>query len=51
MERVTSELGVKYIRNGSLVVGFDDEDKKTLTALYERGVKACPNPGERTEKT
>lgn len=39
MERVTSELGVKYIRNGSLVVGFDDEDKKTLAALYERGVK------------
>lgn len=37
MERVTSELGVKYRRNGSLVVGFSDEDRHTLIGLMERG--------------
>lgn len=39
MEAVTKELGVKYKKNGSLVVGFNDEDKKTLEELYERGNK------------
>ena len=39
METVTGELGVKYKRNGSLVVGFNDEDKATLYALKERGEK------------
>ena len=39
MEKVASELGVKYKKNGSLVVGFDDEDKKTLEELLERGNK------------
>ncbi|MDO5477858.1 MAG: NAD(P)/FAD-dependent oxidoreductase [Clostridia bacterium] len=39
MEKVASELGVKYIRNGSLVLAFDDEDMKTVEELYERGVK------------
>lgn len=39
MERVCSELGVKYRRNGSLVVGFNDEDAKTLHSLIKRGVK------------
>ena len=33
MEDVARELGVKYKRNGSLVVGFNDEDKKTLEGL------------------
>ncbi len=37
MEKVCSELGVKYKKNGSLVVGFDEEDKKTLSALLHRG--------------
>lgn len=37
MERVTRELGVKYKRNGSLVVGFSDEDRATLAGLLERG--------------
>lgn len=37
MAGVADELGVKYKRNGSLVVGFDDEDKKTLISLVERG--------------
>lgn len=39
MPQVTSELGVKYINNGSLVIGFNEEDEKTIKELYERGVK------------
>ena len=39
MEQVCAELGVKYVRNGSLVLGYGDEDKATLEELYERGVK------------
>ena len=39
MEQVAKELGVKYKRNGSLVVGFNDEDKKKIEELYERGIK------------
>ena len=39
MAEVCRELGVKYKRNGSLVVGFGEEDEKTLTELYERGVQ------------
>ena len=39
MESVCSELGVKYKRNGSLVVGFNDEDAATLHSLIERGHK------------
>lgn len=37
MERVCADLGVKYKNNGSLVVGFNDEDEKTLIDLCERG--------------
>ena len=37
MEQVAKELGVSYKRNGSLVVGFNDEDRKTLEALLDRG--------------
>lgn len=40
MERTASELGVKYRRNGSLVIGFTEEDKKTIQKLYEQG---CEN--------
>jgi len=39
MPKVTKELGVKYKNNGSIVVGFNDEDLETLKGLYERGVK------------
>ena len=39
MERTAKELGVKYKRNGSLVVGFNEEDEATLKDLYERGVE------------
>ena len=37
MEKVATELGVKYKRNGSLVIGFNDEDKKMLYELLHRG--------------
>ena len=39
MQKICSELGVKYINNGSLVVGFDETDKKTLENLLERGIQ------------
>ena len=37
MEKVTKELGVKYQKNGSLVIGFTEEDRETIQELYERG--------------
>lgn len=37
MENVCRELGVKYKNNGSLVIGFNDEDVKTLEDLLKRG--------------
>ena len=39
MEKVCSELGVKYQKNGSLVIGFNDEDRANVEALVERGIK------------
>ena len=39
MEQVAGELGVRYRRNGSLVVGFNSEDKETLLRLKARGEK------------
>lgn len=39
MEQVASELGVKYKRNGALVVGFGDEDRAHLNELFKRGIK------------
>ncbi len=39
MEQVARELGVKYKNNGSLVIGFNDEDRKTLEDLLARGNK------------
>ena len=38
MAQVCEELGVKYKNNGSLVIGFNDEDRKTVEGLYNRGV-------------
>lgn len=38
MEQVANELGVKYKRNGSLVVAFENE-RADVEAIYERGVK------------
>ena len=37
MPKVAKDLGVKYINNGSLVVGFNEEDEKTLKDLLARG--------------
>ena len=39
MEKTAAELGVKYRKNGSLVIGFNDEDKIKIKELYDRGVK------------
>ncbi len=39
MEEVCRELGVKYQNNGSLVIGFDDDDRSTLESLYKRGIE------------
>ena len=39
MEGVTSELGVKYENNGSLVIGFNDDDRAVLQELLVRGNK------------
>ena len=39
MEKVCSQLGVKYQKNGSLVIGFNDEDRVNVEALVERGIK------------
>ena len=37
MEEVCRELDVKYRNNGTLVVGFDDDDMIMLKELLERG--------------
>ena len=37
MEKVTKELGVKYVNNGSLVVAFSDDEMETLELLKRRG--------------
>lgn len=36
MEEVCKELHVPFIKNGSLTIGFNDEDKKTLLNLIQR---------------
>lgn len=37
MENVAKELGVKYRKNGSMVLAFDEEELETLKLLLERG--------------
>jgi len=39
MESVCKALGVKYKRNGSLVIGFDEEDRSSIEKLLEKGKK------------
>ncbi len=39
MKQVTDELGVKYKNNGSLVIGFNDEDRSVIEQLFKRGVQ------------
>jgi len=34
-----AELGVPYSRCGAYVIGFDDEDRKTLQNLLDRGIR------------
>ena len=36
MEGICKELGVKYKRNGSLVIGFDEEDRRGIDKLMEK---------------
>ena len=38
MESFCADLGVKFRRNGSLVVAFTGEEKQTLLELYNRGL-------------
>ncbi len=38
MQTVAGELGVPYRRNGSLVIGFGEEDECVIRALYARGI-------------
>ncbi len=37
MKNLCQDLGVKYRQNGSLVVGFDEDDRKMIDSLLERG--------------
>ena len=39
MEDICKTLGVKFKRNGSLVIGFDEEDRKGIEILLEKGRK------------
>ena len=39
MEQVARELGVPYRNNGSMVIGFGEEDRKGIEKLYARGLK------------
>lgn len=39
IEELCHDLDVLYRKTGSLVIGFDEEDEKTLAELYERGKK------------
>lgn len=39
MEELSRELDFEFVRNGSLVLCFREEDRPKLEALYERGVK------------
>ena len=38
MPDIAKELGVKYINNGAMVIGFSEEDKEKIQELYERGL-------------
>lgn len=39
MESLAKDLGVKYKKNGSLVIGFNESDLEHIKSLYARGVK------------
>lgn len=37
MQQICEDLGVYYINNGSLVIGFNEKDMKQIHQLYSRG--------------
>lgn len=39
MEQLCREMGVSYDRCGSVVVGFGEEDDRTVADLYQRGIE------------
>jgi glycerol-3-phosphate dehydrogenase len=39
MTEVTKDLGISFIRNGSLVVCFEEQEVNKLQQLYEQGIK------------
>ncbi len=39
MEKIAVELGVKYKRNGSLVIGFSEEERDAIEELYNHGIE------------
>ncbi|MBQ7063859.1 MAG: NAD(P)/FAD-dependent oxidoreductase [Firmicutes bacterium] len=39
MEQICQDLGVKYQRNGSLVIAYREEDLPMVQVLYERGLQ------------
>ena len=39
MPKIAKDLGVKYINNGSMVIGFTREDEEHINELYNRGIK------------
>lgn len=41
MERLCADLDIMYKKTGSLVVGFDDTDRKSIEKLYVKGNKNC----------
>ncbi len=39
MEKICADLSVSYKNNGSLVIGYNDDDRKKLEELYQNGIK------------
>lgn len=39
MKQITDELGVKYRQNGSLVIGFNENDRAHIEKLVARGIE------------
>lgn len=38
VEQLCQDLDVPYVKTGSLVLAFDEEDQKTIETLYQRGI-------------
>lgn len=39
IEQLAADLDIPYLKNGSLVLAFTDEDMKTVKELYQRGIE------------